>query len=121
MALLASLAAVEWRSRREEGRGAVMVVEVVEGRINIEEARPLHLLWAAAAAADGEDDAAAVVMGLEREGLEERKKASVVEGARRKSMAAAVVVAVRMARPAAPVDVRRLLLPIWCLCGWVVD
>ena len=124
MALLASLAAVAWRSRREEGRGAVMVVEVVEGRINIVEARPLHLLWAAAAAADGEDDAAAVAMGLERKGLEERKKASVVEGARRKSMAAAVIVAVlvavRMARPAAPVDVRRLLLPIWCLCGWVV-
>ncbi len=98
-----------------------MVVEVVEGRINIEEARPLHLLWAAAAAAvAGDDDAAAVDMGLEREGLEERKKAWVVEGAMRKSMAAAVVVAVRMARPAAPADVRRLLLPILRLCGCVV-
>ena len=83
---------------------------VVEGRRNIEEARPLHLLWmtaaAAAAATDGDD----VVMGLEMEGLEERKKAWVVEGARRKSMAAAVVAAVWMARPATPADVPRLLL-----------
>ena len=64
MALLASLAVAACRSRREEGRGAVIAVVVVEGRINIEEARPLHLLWVAAAA-DGEDDDAAAVMGLE--------------------------------------------------------
>lgn len=85
--------------------------------MNIEKMRPLHLLWVAAAA-DGDDDVA-VVMGLEMEGLEERKKAWVVEGARRKSMAA-VVVAVRMDRPAASADVRRLLLLILRLCGVVV-
>ena len=118
MALLASLAAVAWRSRREEGREVVIAVVVVEGRMNLEEARPLHLLWAPAAA-DGEDDAAAAVMGLEREGLEERKKAWVVEGVRRKSMAA-VVAAMRMARSAAPADVCRLVLPILRLCGVVV-
>ncbi len=116
MALLASLAAVACRSRREEGRGAVIAV-VVGQTINTEEALSRHL-WAAGAA-DGEDNDAAAVMGLEIAGLEERKKAKVVEGAKRNS-AAAVVAAVRIASPAASIDVRRLLLPIFRLCACVV-
>lgn len=94
-----------------------MIAVVVGQATNIDEELSRHFI--PPAGDSGEENDAAVVMGLEIAGLEERKKARVVEGAKRNS-AAAVVTAVRIASPAASIDARRLLLSMLSLCACAV-